>query len=372
MKKKLLIVFLNYKQNHLSFYSFLVNRVFNNIEIDILQCEPNEIAIKETDRVRVHYLDKNESLISFFNSNKLLFKQADLLIFEELYTFNLVILIKIILYGHKSLQIVHNANKFLNRKCSFNLRSLFAFIFFKIIKNYIKGIIVVSQTVKEYIIEKKLLKKNVYYLPFNDAKGVINFPNKSTEAPITFTIPGTVNTERRNYKIFLKVFLRILEKHPQYKFNLNLLGKIVKIDEEVQVLIDRFKKTNSQTLNVWNDYIDDKTYENELLNTNFLIGNINVEYTENNVKEIYGQSKETGVLFLMLKYKITTLLPDEYSYSKFYEGLIINYDNTEENLYNTILSLLNSKKYKKNISLANHDNYVQEEFSKIYNDFLDV
>lgn len=370
MKKiKVLLVILDFQDNHQAFYSMLINKVFADADIDILQCKINETPIEEKERIRVHCIKEDEGLKSFLNSKKAFFKQADLIIIEELYTFHLSVLLQIIVYGHKSLQIVHNTNKFLRRNIKFNIKSVVAYIFFKIVKHYVKGIIVISQTVKEYIVENKLFNNNVYYIPFNDTS-VEYTPKIDVNAPVKFTIAGTVNTERRNYKIFLKVFLRILQENPNSKLKLCLLGKIVKIENEELRLINEIKEINLEAISLWDTFIDNQTYHDELLTTQFLIGNINIEYTENNVKEIYGQSKETGVLFLMLQYKIPTLFPEEYGYSKIYENQIITYKNEEEELYNSIIGLLNDPKGFLNTDLRNHNLYVRKETHKIHKKFL--
>jgi hypothetical protein len=361
-----------YQKNHESLYKNVAKNLPRDCYLDFIVCNKIELSYDKSNKIKFHIKEKSETILKFMISKKLLFDRADLIIIEELYMPNLAVLVPIIIYGHKSLQIIHNANKFLNRTLKLNFKSIVSFIFFKIIKLNIKGVIVISQNVKEYILDKKLFERNIYYIPFSDSENEIFIQNKNSETPIKFTIPGTVNTERRNYKIFLKVFIDILENNPGYKLKLCFLGRIVKIDEEVKELIKRLKEINPKAIDLWTEYIDDETYHDEILSSNFLIGNINIEYTENNIKEIYGQSKETGVLFLMLKYKIPTLFPKEYSYSKLYKGHIISYTNTQESLYKTVLSLLNLDNNAKNISFAELDDYVRRDWLRIYNEFLDI
>jgi hypothetical protein len=370
---KRLVIFADiYQVNHESLYNSIIKKLPEDWHIDFIIGNKTGIEGLNSKKTQFHIKKKGESMLKFIRSKKSFFESADLIIIEELYNPNFAILILNMEYGHKCLQIIHNANKFLNRTLKLNLKSIAAFIFFKIIKLKIKGIIVISQNVKEYILDKKLFERNIYHIPFSDSENEIFIQNKNSEAPIKFTIPGTVNTERRNYKIFLKVFIDILENNPEYKLKLCFLGRVVKMDEEVQGLIKRLKEINPKAIDLWTEYIDDETYHDEVLSSNFLIGNINIEYTENNIKEIYGQSKETGVLFLMLKYKIPTLFPKEYSYSKLYKGHIISYTNTQESLYKTVLSLLNLDNNAKNISFAELDDYVRRDWLRIYNEFLDI
>lgn len=367
---KRLVIFADlYQVNHESLYKNIIKKLPEDCHIDFIIGDKTGAEGLDSNKIKFHFKKKGESMLKFIRSKTSFFKSANLIIIEELYNPNFAILIPIIEYGHKCLQIIHNANKFLNRNLKPNFKSIAAFVFFKIIKLSIKGIIVISQNVKEYIIDQKLFDRNIYYIPFSDAKNNFQFQDENSDVPIKFTIPGTVNSERRNYKLFLKVFIDILENNPHYKLRLCFLGKVVKIDDEVDELINKLKQIDPEALNLWTDYIDDETYHKNLLNSHYLIGNINIDYLENDIEETYGQSKETGVLFLMLKYKIPTLFPEQYSYSKLYGDYIINYRNSKEELYDTIFKLLNSNLNEINTSLDEHEHYVNKEWSRVLNEF---
>ncbi|WP_282134862.1 hypothetical protein [Seonamhaeicola maritimus] len=372
-KTKLLIVILDYQANHQAFYSMLIDNVFPNTEIDVLQCKPKKLPLKREERVRLYYRKENQRLNNFLQSKKVFFKEADLIIFEEFYTFHVSILLQTIIYGDKALLVIHNANKFLKRKLKLNIKSFIAYVFFNTLIHFTKGIIVVSQTVKEYIIENKLFNDQLFYIPFNNITEENSIEVK-VDSPIKFTIPGTVNTERRNYKIFLKVFLRIIKENPYSELKLCLLGKIVKIGNEELKIIEEINEINPKVISLWDEFVDNKTFNNELLSTQFLIGNINIDYTENNIKEVYGQSKETGVLFLMMQYNIPILFPEEYKYSSLYKSSILPYKNDEDDLYNTILALLTSIDTisTKAFGAEEHSLYVKKEVLRIHKIFLGV
>ncbi|WNH08607.1 hypothetical protein [Thalassobellus suaedae] len=318
----------------------------------------------------IHSKKEYESVSHFLSSKKQILEDSDLIVFEELYTFPCAILLYIITYGHKSLQIMHNVNKFLKRKISFNLKSIIAYLFFKIIKVKINGAIVISHSLKMYILNNKLFNKNLYYIPFADTN-LHYVPIKKVDDFIRFTIPGTVNTERRNYYIFLKVFLALLEENPSQKVKLNLLGRIIKIGQEELRLIEEINNIKADTVTFCKEFIDQKMYHEELLRTNYLIGNINVNYTENMIKEVYGTSKETGVLFLMLQYNLQTLFPKQYRYSKIYKNFIIRYEDKENDLYRVISKLITSSNNQiETLSIDVHSQLVKEEIKILHKDFL--
>ncbi|WP_405294423.1 hypothetical protein [Algibacter sp. Ld11] len=369
--KKIVVLIVDYKKNHQFFYENLINKFSGENTVDLIICNGLDFDEKLRYNATLHVKTEKESLFSFMKLKKNLFAKSDLIISEELYSFHFSVLLLVVRYGFKSIQVVHNANKFLNRKLEVNSRSFIAFVFFKIIKIRVKGILVISQTVKEYILKNKLFDNQVYYIPFNDTDlGYIAKDN--SQGRIKFTIPGTVNSERRDYKMFLKVFLKIIKEYPSFELNLCLLGKIIKIDKEERDLISEIQKLDFESISFWNEFIENEIFHKEVVKTSFLIGNININYTENNVKEVYGKSKETGVLFLMLKYNKPTLFPKEYNYSELYENHIIPYANKEEDLYNCMVKLIKSPRELSKINNIKHNTYVNAEINNIKTAFLSV
>lgn len=189
-----IVLFLDsYQKNHQSFYQNLAGIFSINSDIDIIICNPINLDENAFKNATLHIIDKDENLYLFIRSKKHFLKQADLIIFEEFYRFHFPALLQVVLYGYKSLQIIHNTNKYLKRTLKLNLKSLVGYVVFKIIKGFIRGVIVVSQTVKEYIIKGKLFSSNnVFYIPFNDISVKYN-QKKDANLPVKFTIPGTID-----------------------------------------------------------------------------------------------------------------------------------------------------------------------------------
>lgn len=339
-KNKIILIFLpNYQSNHESYYNILINNVFKNKNLIILAYTFNSNRLN-TNNVKYYYPIKGESLNTFALKNIKFFNKADLIVFEELYKISFIITTILVLYGYKTILSIHNVNKWLKRETRLK-KNLIKEIIIKIVIKRIKGLIVISLSLKDYIYEYKLFKKEVYYVPFVDVKNNIGFVRNNIKKEKTvFTIPGTVNTERRDYKSFFYVVLKFLNENRINEIQLVLLGRVIKMQTEEQQLIDKINGFKKGTIKYWDKFIDDKTFEKEILNSDFLIGNINIEYKENLIKEIYGQSKETGVLFLMLKYNIPTLFPNDYKPNKVYKRSIIYYENNIEDVYKLMSGLI--------------------------------
>lgn len=362
------IIILNYQKNHQGFYENLLDNVFKGYKIDLLVFDFN---VNKFCRSRNCFLHKPkhiyESKTVFLVRNFKILKEAHVLVFEEIYVFDPISIFTVLYFGKKAHITIHNANKWLKRGKACSAKDIIKQLLFKTIKKSINGIIVISQTVKEYIISNNLFNKQIYYFPFANFSGEQHLNHKANfDEPIIFTIPGTINSERRNYLLFLEVFIKLLNED-NLKFKLVLLGKVIKLGNKEQNLINEINKKSPNTVLLWRKFIDEKSFENWLLSSNYLIGNINVLYTENTVTEIYGESKETGVLFLMLRYGIPTFFPKEYKFSNVYEDCIIKYNQNPQALYETIKSTLNKPKIIGTSVLNRHQSIINKEINDFNN-----
>ena len=370
-KDKALLIFLpSYQNNHESYYKVLTEVVFNEKNVTLLAYS-NDCNLKSNNNLRVICPKKNEGISQFTLRNIKYFIKADLVVLEELYKVSFLIPLIIVAFGSKTLLSIHNVNKWLKRDGIIKKNFVKEKVIDLIMKN-ISGLIVISLSLRDYIYENKLYDKKVYYVPFSDTRYIEKNDDFKSKKEITFTIPGTVNTERRDYISFLKATLLLIEKNGNdQNIRLVLLGKKVKTGREENELIDKINKIKENTVKFWENYIDTKTFENEILNSNYLIGNININYEENLIKEIYGQSKETGALFLMLKYRTLTLFPKEYKSNALYDCFMIKYENSPDGIYNTMKEIIANKFEIENqkSNFQKHDKIVDTEIELLNNTF---
>ena len=362
-KKSVLIFLPSCQDNHESYYNVLINRVFSQKQIIVLAYN-SRIGINKSVNTKIVLSKKGESLIRFTLRNSKYFFKASLIVFEELYSYSFLLPLYLFVFGKKTLLSIHNVNKWLRRENDSKI-SLKNFTIQTIIKS-VKGLIVISLSLKEYIQENKLFTKEIYYFPFIDTTNAKAINLNKNKKLIQFTIPGTINTERRDYKVFLKAILLLIQKN--HEVQLTLLGKVVRLGEEERKLILEINRKRNNTVKYWNTFIDNNTFETEILKSNFLIGNINIEYTENQVREVYGQSKETGVLFLMLKYGIPTLFPKEYRSPHLYNTLILKYENSLSGILECLQKIVENQiqfEYSEQ-SLIYHEQLVNEEIVSVH------
>lgn len=320
----------------------MISQVFKNNKLTILSIGEDKPQFSfATHHVKLIRKKDNESLLKFVVKNRVYFLRSTLIVFDEIYKFNLINILTIILCGNKAILTIHNMNKWLNRNIALNIRSILGKLILTLISTRVKAYIVISLSLKKYIIDHQLTKKKLYYIPFYNALGRSYQRQSNKNDVIVFTIPGSINTDRRNYKIFLKAFLTILESNLNAKIQLILLGKLNKIGAEENELLNRIKNISEDSIVTWNDYVGEDEFHSFMKKTDYLIGNINVEYKEHNIKEIYSETKETGVLFLMLKYGIPTLFPSQYKPHSYYEENIIYYEEDADSIVACMSRLIN-------------------------------
>lgn len=322
-KKNVLICLPHFQNNHISYYSYLLEEVFNEDEVSVLAYTFHEDSQKKLKGCTPYFPKKRESTAWFLLKNLRLFRKADIIIYEELYKVSITSILLIGLFGNKTLFTVHNVHKWLKRGKPKGLKEWITTRIMNFIIKKIKGIITVSLSLKNYILQEKLFHKEVYYVPFT--KVSIQKREKITEGTtLNFTIPGTINNDRRDYKLVLEALRELLSKDT-YPITLYLLGKVVKLSDEEKALIQEINTQKPNTVIYWETFINETVFDEILQKTHYLIGNIKLQYTENRIPETYGLSKETGVLFLMLAHQIPTFFPEGFQTDTIYKDLILYY-----------------------------------------------
>lgn len=347
MKQKHVLIFVPlFQNNHLSYYSVLVNFIFRDYHVSfVTHSQSVDYQVFGTN-TEIYLPQGEESLAGLIWRLREKFNSADLIVWEELYKRQLLPFLFLLRFSKKSLLTIHNVHKWLKRPTA--LFSLSNFLI-KMVVNRIKGLIVISPNLFDYVQQKNLYSGLLFYVPFS-------LPNKSPQLLpfddlIRIVAPGSVNVERRNYRSYL-IGLRnyALSDNSQIKIQLVLLGKIEKLSEEELDLIKQINLSTKAEVITWETYLTNSSFQEEIEKSHFLLGNLKMNYNEKRVGEIYGRTKESGVLFLMIKYQKPTLLPSSYPCNEVLSDLVERYDDNPpylENQFFVDLCKLNPIDYKK-------------------------
>jgi hypothetical protein len=248
------------------------------------------------------------------------------------------------------------------------IRSVARFLKDAIIRQPLKNGILAYFREKDakYIVMSHKLKSYLAQFVDDTDDNIIVFPTLINENPetkhfksqqndkIRICIPGIVTNSRRDYSGLFKILNAIL---PDIKDKLvfDLLGYV---DKKELHLLDGIKNLESKGLEIYYslDFIDAVKFDEALAKADILLNNQTVTVSHTGQ---YGLTKDSGMLFNIVRGSKPAIFPKEYAVDKEFEEAIIFYNATNmDSLKDTLLGLAhkttNLEAYKiKAIALAN-------------------
>jgi len=211
------------------------------------------------------------------------------------------------------------------------------------------SILVLSTNVKEFIASKYKLNKSIVVFPYSVYEG---FRNQTSVDVITIAVPGVIERTRRDYDLVLDV-LKTLDKQ---RFKLKLLGP--PIGEYGHTIVARCTdlKKEGHSINLLKH---PKDFEREMSEATIILAPINIHTSFAGIEEVYGVSKESGVIFDVVRYAIPAILPQNLDVPSDISKAILRY-NTAEELKEQIMSLTERSKLAK---LKNEAECVSKSYS---------
>lgn len=188
-----------------------------------------------------------------------------------------------------------------------------------------------------------------YLSSFVEEKSIIIFPfaiNEGIEKPlcessksekIRICIPGIVTDMRRDYSGLFKILESII---PDIKGKLvfDFLGFVEKKEPELLQKIQNLEKQGLEVI-YYTEFVYGKKYDAALEKADILLNNQKVT-TSFTTK--YGVSKESGMLFNMIRGSKPAIFPIEYAVDKEFEDILLYY-NSEKELTGIIVGLANGQ-----------------------------
>ncbi|MBC7653964.1 MAG: hypothetical protein H7098_05745 [Oligoflexus sp.] len=172
--------------------------------------------------------------------------------------------------------------------------------------------------------------QKAYLQNFIDASKIIVFPfsihqpNKDlseNNQTLRICIPGSVDNERRDYVGFFNA-LKLNISFLNGKIAIDLLGYIPKSS---QFLIPKVKELENLGIQFFyqTNFLKADEYEQRLNTCDIILGNIKVNL---NNQSKYGETKETGVIFNMIKAAKPGVFPTGYTIPKHLKSICLNYN----------------------------------------------
>jgi len=313
-------------RTHSSFLDELLAQVPDDSEVDLF-CT-NSYKHLKSNKVNIHP-------VSLF---KLLFKanSYDRIIIDEVTGRYLFWLPLFLFWRQNTYLVLHNLKSWIKpvffSTVSGFLNSVLRRIIFIAFKHYI----VVGTRMKSYG-ETHSKNKNFYFVPFGLSAKCCNVIKSEDDERLFIVVPGTVSS-RRKYEWILGV----LDDYTfESKVYFALLGKPG--DEYGNRIIKYIKEREYSNISIFESYIPENVYNKYMNKADFILSDFDLDYkTLYGQIETYGETKETGVSFLLLSYEKPGLLPEGFQYMEELNTQIASFDSLES--LKKILSEFSSKR----------------------------
>jgi hypothetical protein len=198
--------------------------------------------------------------------------------------------------------------------------------------------VVLNSTLKNEL-KTFIPEDKIEIIPFSVYNSSLKCESKNDNV-VRICIPGMVSEFRRDYYLVSKVLFDNLEKF-KGKIEIVLLGFVS--DKEFGFrIVEEFKKLNDSGIKVryfTNDYIPLDIYDQELANSDIVLGNININIDKYSK---YGKTKETGIPFAMIKAAKPGILPKDYPSLGELESSTLRFSNSNS-LVEVLTELISNK-----------------------------
>ncbi|ACM92277.1 hypothetical protein NAMH_1658 [Nautilia profundicola AmH] len=280
---------------------------------------------------------KNQSMKSYLK--QISSYKVDYLIITSLQSY----LIDFLLYfrpSYKFALTIHNAKTwFLGNKLHKPKNIIKRFIRYYFKKKADK-FFVSSDNMKKFILNHTDIKEyNIYVMPFMLNNNM--FFHKNTKIK-KIVYPGIISTTRKKYDNFFK----LAQRYENIEFVL-LGSPSNNPKEKSKEVINKIKKLNLNNVKYFQHYLSDEEYQQELKTASLIFSELRVEFFKEDYEEIYGETKDTGISYLMIKYSLPLIVNIEFKNLHVLDDSTLYFSSTDD-LYQILEELLNNNtKYKK-------------------------
>jgi len=337
---------------------FTTNKIFSQLEKRLKGEDQYDIVLKK----------ENESINSFLKRvEKICNEKIDLLFVNSIqetckdlphyFRFN---------PDCKTILTLHNVNAFLNKKITINIKKPFrtldtilsSIIIQRIVLPKFDGINVVYPPIKHYIAVNKMYSKEIFTLPFNFYDKTKSREVDRQDKKIKFVVIGAIERQRRDYDLVLDTFENLFNRFPN-DISLCLLGG--PIGNYGQQIIKKCKKMKEKGYNIqfFEEFVLEETFSKILMESTVVVSPAKLETRGLGViKEIYGVSKASGILYEAIQYEKPLVAPSELNVMKELKSSTLKYDSPK-NLEKILTEFIENKGRLEDLK---HEAYKNSQF----------
>jgi hypothetical protein len=211
---------------------------------------------------------------------------------------------------------VHNANVWFKsnviRKWTDILKRYFRFR----MKSSASFFVVNSQNMKEYVEDNFHESRPVYVVPFSLRRSPEARPILSEKLRVVY--PGTINKNRKTYDKFIQLAMDF----PDDEFV--LLGAASSGSDVVS------RAAQLPNIKTFEGFLSIEEFNAEIAKAHLLFSEIITDYNGDDMREVYGVTKDSGVSYLMAEFGIPALLNASFHNFKTLNGATVYYEDYDD------------------------------------------
>jgi hypothetical protein len=256
-------------------------------------------------------------------------------------------------------------NFFRLKQFIFNVKVCFIYPFFKnkIKKKVLKSggkFVVLNKILKEEL-STFVNKEKIEVIPFSVFDTALKIPFNDNKI-LRICIPGILDNFRRDYFAVFKCIEDNFEIFKD-KLELELLGGTNNESEKILKEADRLIKNGFKIIYHKLPYIPIPEYNDLLSKSDIILGNLNIVL---NKYCIYGKTKDTGAIFVMIKFGKPGILPQSYALIDELKTSTLTY-KTYDDLVSIFKKLISDRDFLRHISEEAVKNSLNFKPEKILN-----
>jgi len=331
------IVLIGLIENHQSMYNYILKLLCENFN-EVLFLTSNKIRsdININNKNLNFKIDNEKRIDIVYINNMNLINSFESMITDEYYGL-FYRLKKVKFYNKNKYLIIHNVSKWTSyvRNPFLFFKNFLDQFYRKLFLNQFENLITVAPNLFNEL--KSKTHKKIFLIPFNFSESDNNINYKKKDI-IRIVIPGLVDSRRRNYIQLLKTIKIFYAKYPNSKIIFDFLGKINKQKEpkifyEINLINEKF---NNKIL-FYTKFIENKTFENNIISSDFILSNLKQNIYKQGFKEKYGITKESGVSYIIYKFTKPGIVPKWQKVFNDFENQLVNFDS-----YYDLIQILSS------------------------------
>ena len=238
----------------------------------------------------------------------------------------------------KTILLIHHVNAWLKPRLIFDIKhpirtadtNLASMLIRRFIFPKFDAINVIYHPLKEYIRANTDYEKEIFTLPTSIFENTKMVKRQKDEGKLKIVIPGLIQEHRKDYDAVFPAF-ETLFKHHKEKIKLYVPG--LPVGKFGRQIYNKFKDMEQKgcDVEIFDHFVPDDTFDDILTQSDIILAPIRIKTrADGDIKEIYGKTVGSGVVFNAIQYAKPIIVPTEFNMLPELESSTLKYSDSTE------------------------------------------